>query len=208
MSETEPGTGRPSRRGWRALLARPGRAQVAIAALCGLLAFGLVTQVQATSDNGLSAARTDDLLGILSDLESRADRIRADIADLQVSERRLRSGSGQTAAALREARDRARTLGILVGTLPAAGPGVVLTVDDPQHRVRPEVLLDAVEELRDAGAEALQLSGVRVAADTAIVSSSTGIEVGGRPATAPYRLLAIGDRQTLAAALGITGGVL
>src|SRR5204862_247268 len=84
--------------------------------------------------------------------------------------------SGQTQAALREARDRARTLGILTGTLPARGPGIVLTVVDPQGTVGADVLLDAVEELRDAGAEALQLSGVCVVAQTPIVDDPAGGE--------------------------------
>jgi uncharacterized protein YlxW (UPF0749 family) len=71
------------------------------------------------------------------------------------------------------------------------------------------VLLDAIEELRDAGAEALQLSGVRVVASTAVVDDAGGgIDVGGRRITAPYRLAVIGDPRTLADALRIPGGVL
>ena len=90
---------------WRRIMTalgrRPGRAQAAVAALCGLLAFALVTQVHATSaSGGLAAARPDDLVGILADLDSRAERLHAEIADLQASERRLSSGSGQGAAAL------------------------------------------------------------------------------------------------------------
>ena len=193
----------------RALLAPPSRGQLVVGLLCGLLAFALVTQVQATaSGHTLTASRPADLLGILTDLDNRADRLRAEIADLQATERRLTSGSGQESAALQAARDRVETLGVLTGTVPAAGPGIVLTIDDPRHRVRAAVLLDAVEELRDAGAEALQLSGVRVVADTAIVDEGGRIEVGGEPVDAPYRLVAIGDSPTLAGALAIPGGVI
>jgi uncharacterized protein YlxW (UPF0749 family) len=199
---------------WRRLrvaaTARPGRGQLAVAALCGLLGFGLVTQVHATSaTGGLSAARPADLLGILSDLENRADRLRADIADLQASAQRLNAGSGQDAAALREARARARTLGILTGTLPARGPGIVLTITDPRSRVGADVLVDAIEELRDAGAEAIQLSGVRVVASTSVLDRpGGGVAVDGTPVLSPYRLAVIGDARTLTGALGIPGGVL
>ena len=196
-------------RAWSALTRRPSRAQVAIAALCGLLAFGLVTQVHATSaTGGLATARPDDLLGILSDLGNRADRLRGDIADLQQSEQRLRSGSGDAQAALREARARTRTLGILTGTVAARGPGIVLTVADPRGQVHADVLVDALQELRDAGAEAIQLSGVRVVASTSIVDDSGGgVDVDGTRVTAPYRFAVIGDSRTLAGALGIPGGV-
>lgn len=193
-----------------ALLARPSRANLAVAALCGLLGFALVTQVQTTSaSGGLQSARTDDLLGILADLDNRADRLRREIGDLQQTEQRLRSGSGRERAALEEARGRARTLGILTGTLPARGPGVVLVVRDPRGAIGADVLVDAIQELRDAGAEAMQLSGVRVVASTAIVDvRGAGVRVDGHLVRPPYRLAVIGDRRTLAGALGIPGGVL
>jgi uncharacterized protein YlxW (UPF0749 family) len=200
----------PWRRLWTALVSRPSRGQLIVGLLCGLLAFGLVTQVQATSStSGLGAARVDDLLGILSDLNSRGERLRAEITDLETSEQQLRSGTGQDSAALHAARDRADTLGILTGTLGALGPGVILTVTDPRGEVTAPVLLDAVEELRDAGAEALQLSGVRIVASTPITDGAGGgIDVGERRVFAPYRLAAIGDASTLAGALAIPGGVL
>ena len=200
----------PWRRMWTALTSRPNRGQLVVALLCGLLGFGLVTQVHATSStSGLGSARVDDLLGILSDLNNRGDRLRAEISDLEASEQQLRSGTGQDRAALAAARDRADTLGILTGTLAAKGPGIVLTVTDPRGSVTSAVLLDAVEELRDAGAEALQLSGVRVVASTPLTDAAGGgIDVGDHRVRSPYRLAAIGDPSTLSGALAIPGGVL
>ena len=62
-------------------------------------------------------------------------------------------------AALAETQRRAKVLGILAGTLPATGPGVVVAITDPQGKVRANVVLTVVQELRDAGAEALQIEG-------------------------------------------------
>jgi uncharacterized protein YlxW (UPF0749 family) len=174
-----------------------------------VLAFAVVAQAHTTgSSSGVTAARTQDLLTILSDLQGRADRLRGQVSDLQLTQARLAGGSAGNAAALQEARRRVQTLGILTGTVAARGPGVVLTVADPRGSVRADVLLDAIEELRDAGAEALQLSGVRVIASTAIIEASGGIAVDGTALRPPYRLLAIGDPRTLTSALGIPGGVL
>ena len=83
----------------------------------------------------------------------------------------------------------------------------MLTVTDPRGTVHADVLLDAIEELRDAGAEAMQLSGVRVVASTAVGDAPGGISVDGIRVRPPYRLVAIGDPRTLASALGIPGGV-
>jgi uncharacterized protein YlxW (UPF0749 family) len=192
-----------------ALLARPTGAHVAIAALCGLLAFGLVTQAHLTASGGaLASTRASDLVGILADLESRADRLRPQVADLQQTAANLANGSTRDAAALAEAKQRAETLGILTGTLAARGPGIVLVVTDPRRSAKADTLLDAVEELRDAGAEALQLSGVRVVASTALLDDPAGgVDVDGQRVVAPYRLVAIGDPRTLAGALTIPGGV-
>jgi uncharacterized protein YlxW (UPF0749 family) len=203
----------PQRGGWRrlgaALRARPGRGQVIAALLCGLLAFGVVAQAHTTSGGGgVTATRTQDLLTILADLQGRADRLRTQIADLRLAQARLAVGGAGTDAALVEARRRAQTLGIVTGTIGARGPGVVLTVADPRGSVHADVLLDAIEELRDAGAEALQLSGVRVVASTALVDGSGAVVVDGSRIRPPYRLAAIGDPRTLASALGIPGGVL
>ena len=42
------------------------------------------------------------------------------------------SGSGRSEAALEQARRRAQLLGVLAGTVPARGPGLLLTIDDPE----------------------------------------------------------------------------
>jgi len=115
--------------------------------------------------------------------------------------------------ALEEARERTRVLGILAGTLAARGPGVELTISDVEGQVGADVLLDALQELRDAGAEAIELStvtgpAVRVVASTSLVDVEGGVEVDGTRLVSPYRFRVIGESRTLAAALDIPGGVL
>jgi len=65
---------------------------------------------------------------------------------------------------LAEAQQRTSTLQILAGTAAATGPGIDLQVTDPQHQVAADDLLEALEELRDAGAEAIQITGSAAAA--------------------------------------------
>ena len=61
-----------------------------------------MAQAHATSRNaGVSAARPDDLLAILADLQGRADRLRAQVSDLQLTERRLNAGTAGTLASLK-----------------------------------------------------------------------------------------------------------
>jgi uncharacterized protein YlxW (UPF0749 family) len=189
--------------------------------LCAVLGFAVVVQVRSTQEAGLEGLRQTDLVQILDDVTTRSDRLRAEARDLEDTRARVTNGSDGTRAALEEARSRSRVLGILAGTLPATGPGIELTISDPDGKVGSDVLLDTLQELRDAGAEAVEISSlggdaVRVVASTSFVDPVEDgpdgrpgrVVVDGTELESPYRFVVIGDPRTLAAALDIPGGVL
>lgn len=199
---------------WRPRL----RAGLLIGALCGLLGFAFAVQVQSTQGSNLESARQEDLIRILDDLAAREERLRGEIADQQAARAEISSGSNRSGAALDQARKRSDELGVLAGTVAAHGPGVVITIDEASDQKLPsELLLDALEELRGAGAEAVAFTGsgisgrsvdVRVGASTWFADRGDGIAVDGTQLTAPYKITAIGDGPTIAAALNIPGGVI
>jgi uncharacterized protein YlxW (UPF0749 family) len=177
-----------------------------VAVLLLLLGFAVAVTVRNEQQtSGLAVARPEDLVQLLDDLDLRNERLRQEAATL--SEAQARLSSGTTDEALLETRARTQELGVLAGTLGATGPGVTVTVTDTRSQVGADVLVGAIEELRDAGAEAIDLSGIRVVASTYVVDRQGGVTVDGVPLSAPYRFTAIGDPPTLAAALRIPGGV-
>ncbi|MEH1057990.1 DUF881 domain-containing protein [Micromonospora sp. CPCC 206171] len=190
-------------------------AGVMIAVLLVLLGFTLVVQFKTTStDPTLAATRQEDLVRIFSDLDSREKRLQQDIEALEESQRQLRSGEQGRQAALDEARRRADELGILAGTLPARGPGLSVEFRPGAGRpIRADRILDAVQELRGAGAEAMQISGaggspVRIIASTYFLDGSGGsLVVDGRSLSGPFTITVIGDPKTMETALKIPGGV-
>jgi len=184
------------------------RAAALIGVLTAALGFAIAVQVHATSSSdSLSSLREDDLIGILDNQSARADRLRLQIADLQQTVLRLQGSGDRAAAAQQQAEQDAAALGVLLGTLPAAGPGIEVTVSDPGAKLLPEDLLAVVEELRGAGAEAIQFGSVRVSTSTAFTGSAGAVSVDGVILTEPYRVVAIGDSKTLDTALNIPGGV-
>ena len=193
---------------------RVSAAGAVIGLLIGLLGFALVVQLRgSTADTQLESARPDDLVRILSDLDARSERLRAEIRDLQDSRRQLESGAQGREAALAAARRRADELGILAGTSPAVGPGLVIVFAPREEQIRAATMLDAVQELRGAGAEAMQIRGgkgttVRVVASTYFVDSGSNLVVDGVSLTAPFTVEVIGDPQTMRTALNIPGGVI
>ena len=201
---------------------RRGRSQLAFGALgvllCVLLGVAIVTQVRQTeSGDSLETARPADLLVLLDSLQQREAALNTELADLQRTLATLQSSGSSDQAAIDNARARLGALSILIGTVAATGPGVTLTIDDTAPGVSPETMLDVVNELRAAGAEAMQISAangtggqaaVRVGVDTWIVGDPGALVVDGVTMGAPYSVIAIGDPPTLAAAMNIPGGAM
>jgi len=188
--------------------ARP-RGQIAIALTLALLGFLLATQLRAQQGltQRLGLERESDLGQILTTLTDRSDQLQSEIVDLRVKLAQASGTQAQQHALIDDARQQLQALQILLGLVPVRGPGVVMVFADPQGTIGPDVLLDAVQELRDAGAEAIEISSVRVVASTSFTGSPRAILVNGQPVRAPYQVTAIGPASTLAEAMRIPGGV-
>ncbi|MGI5483942.1 DUF881 domain-containing protein [Streptomyces lavendofoliae] len=187
---------------------RVTRAQLIVAVLLFGLGLGLAIQVRSTSDTGaLRGARQEDLVRILDELDDRTQRLEDEKARLEDQRTELENSSDQAEEARKQTLEKERQLGILAGTVAARGPGISLTIDDGAGAVESDMLLDAIQELRAAGAEAIQVNGVRVVADSYFSGEAGDIEVDGRKIKAPYRFEVIGKPQDLEPALNIPGGV-
>lgn len=183
-------------------------AALLIGLLTLLLGFAFTVQVRNSDDEqALAGAREEDLVRILDEVSSRGVRLRELAADQRSALRQLTSSDSRTASALEEARSRAASLDVLNGTAPAQGPGLRITIRDPDGELRVTDLIDVVQELRGAGAETMQFDGVRVGLTTAVTGTDGALLIDGRPVTAPYDVLVLGSPQDIETALNIPGGV-
>lgn len=199
-------------RSWRRVqrMVRPRltRANAFALVLFCLLGFAIVTQVRQTQTQGLESLRQDELVRILDDVTQTGNRLDDEVRDLERTRDDLTDGEGSSPEAIEAAKERARTLGILAGTERATGPGIRLTIEDPDGKITAPDVLDAVQELRDAGAEAMQIGDVRIVASTWFRDADGGgIVVDGQTLRPPYELTVIGDPQTMSSAMEIPGGV-
>jgi uncharacterized protein YlxW (UPF0749 family) len=181
------------------------------ALLCLVLGVAIATQVRQTeSGDALETARPADLLVLLDSLQQREAALNTEVAELQRTLASLQAAGSSDQAAIDNAKSRLAALSILIGTVGATGPGVTITIDDPARGVAPETMLDVINELRAAGAEAIEIAAgnqaVRVGVDTWVVGSPGALAIDGLTLAPPYSVLAIGDSPTLAAAMNIPGG--
>ncbi|WP_405066124.1 DUF881 domain-containing protein [Kribbella sp. NBC_01510] len=188
---------------------KPSRGQAIVAVVLALVACVAVVQVRVNrADDGYQNARREDLIAILDGLGQNTRRLESEIAELEARKNSLSSSADKAQTAREQAEAQVRVLGILAGTLPAQGPGVRITLNDPDGKMTSSNLLDAIEELRDAGAEAIQINGsVRVVASTDLVDDAPGIRIDGQKLNSPYVVEAIGESHNLSEAANFPGGL-
>lgn len=197
---------------WRRLIAacRPhmSRAQILAAVLCAVLGFALVVQLRQTKQDEFANLRQSDLVRILDDVTRRSEDLDRERSSLLKAEFDLRSGTDSQRAALELAEKDATTQGILSGRLPAEGPGIEITIVEGDTKVSASRMFNVLEELRNAGAEVIEVNGVRMVTSSHFVDADRGILIDGIVASAPYRWVAIGNPLTLQPAMEIPGGAL
>ncbi|SHJ58953.1 Uncharacterized conserved protein YlxW, UPF0749 family [Tessaracoccus bendigoensis DSM 12906] len=189
---------------------RPNRGQFSIGIALLLTALLVVTTIRSqNAQPEFSNVRQADLIQLLDNVTAETRRLEDQVGELEQARTELVSGADRDQAAREEAQRRLVQAEILAGTVPAVGPGVRIEILDPEGRVTAELLLDAIEELRDAGAEVIELNdSVRLVMRSHFLMDEQGnVTADGTVLNAPYIIDAIGDPATLEAGARFRGGL-
>lgn len=200
------------RAGWRRLwhaFWHPGRGQFMIAAILCVVAIMVAMQVRTLNDDAAyTNTRREDLVTLLDGLNEESQRLESEIAELENTKRELESGGDAREVARVEAERRADTLEILNGTAPAIGTGIRVSIHDPNGKVTAQMLLNAVQELRDAGAEAVEINDTIRVVESTWFGGAPGDLVASEQALGRTIVIeAIGDPDALEGAVNFRGGV-
>ncbi|KRE95957.1 hypothetical protein ASG76_02525 [Nocardioides sp. Soil774] len=198
----------PERDRIRSALTRPSSRQVVVAVLLAVLGFAVVVQVRDTKANDTYAGlRESELVQVLNGLTGTAERARREVDRLESRRDELRDENQARSAALDEAEQRVRTLNVIAGLVPVSGPGLRVTITESTTSVSVGSLLDTVQELRTAGAEAMEFNdSIRLGADSSFEDAIGGIELDDQLLEPPYVLDVIGDPHILRTALTFSSG--
>jgi len=178
---------------------QPSRRQFVVAVLLAILGFGVVTQMRSYEVNDTYAGYGQQaLIDVLNGLAGTTQRAETELARLEETRSRLQSDTSAEQAATEQARTEIDTLEILAGVVPVSGPGIRITITEVTGQVDIDSLLDTVQEMRTAFAEAMQMNGqVRIVASTSFEDGVGGIYVDGTLLEPPYVIDVIGDPATL-----------
>lgn len=184
---------------------RNPRSQIAIAAVALVLGLLIVAQIRGqTVGTGLENRSAQDLTLLVANLNTRNDELRGEVADLgrQLDSITAAQARGDTSAGQLRA-DLVRTR-IWSGLDAAEGAGIQVVLRGPATGA---VLGDLFNELRNAGAEAIAVGGVRLVPATVAGGSPGSLSVENTLLSDPVKVLAIGNAATMTGTLTRAGGL-
>jgi uncharacterized protein YlxW (UPF0749 family) len=180
--------------------------QLTVAAVAVLLGLLVVVQIRSQGGGtGLDELSAPELTDLVANLNTRNDQLRTEIASTQQELAQL-SGSqsrGETSIGQLQA-DLARVQA-WAGMRAVTGPGVEIIVSGPIPGTAVEDLLN---ELRNAGAEAIAIGGVRVVAGSVVAGGPDDLSVEDSPLDDPFEVDALGNAATLTGSLTRAGGII
>ena len=175
---------------------------VQLAVVCFVLGVLIVVQLRSTSRAASVSINTGDQARVLTTLLESNAGLRNEIAALEQQVSSLSpANQEQSNAALMSELGR---LMVVNGGAPASGPGVRVEVSAP---VNPLDMQDLINELRNAGAEAMAINGQRIIVRSVVARGGTDLVLGDQVLTPPYVLEAIGHADNMETALLRRGGL-
>ncbi len=189
--------------------------QVYISIIMVTIVLGLMVafQFRTTSaiDRGVPFGRDQELTIEKKEIETDIALLEEEAAELAAKIEEI--GKGRTEAS-RVMDSELSRIKIYAGFTTLAGPGVTVVLEEPyetgrtnHYIIRDEDLLKVINDLRGAGAEAMDINGQRILATSEVRFAGNHINVNLIKLSPPYKITAIGNPQTLKSSLEIKGGL-
>ena len=188
------------------LTMRDVRSQLTIAAVAFVLGMLVVIQLRSqTGGSALQALSTPDLTQLVASLNSQNDSLRSEISTLQNQLDELRANRATGATSVDQIASELARLLAWTGLDPVSGRGVTIGVSG---RIEASAVEDLLNELHNAGAEAIAIETVRVVARTTVSGPPGSLDVDGYVLGDPFRIQVIGKPEALVGSLTRAGGII
>ena len=180
-------------------------AQVSLTLVALLIGVLLVAQLRSQArPTEISSLSAQDLSTLIETLSDRNRELRASLADAREQLREYLVAEAQGQSALDVSREDLRRIVAFGGMGSVEGQGIVISVDGDLDSI---AVNDLVNELRNAGAEAIAVDQVRITARSVCVQGTDSLAIDGTPIGRSFSIRAVGDPAGLLAALQRPGGI-
>ncbi len=196
-------------------------AVLSIGIVCLLMAFLVTMQIKSVIYNHAitteESLRVEDLLKQLNDERAKNDSMSEMITSLKSDLQSFKDEAAENSEYSKTIINQLDKAEILAGLVKVEGSGVTITVKDSTLKntigdanayvIHDSDLLMIINELCDAGAEAISLNGERIVSTTEIRCAGSTVSVNNSRYAQPFVINAIGDPVNLENALLMRDGV-
>lgn len=190
--------------------------QISVTIVCVVLGFLLAVQLRTQSAKSLlPPAGSEQLVRAYREVQSQVSALETEAAALKGELRKAAEGKSVLVAMNAEL-EKAR---LLAGTGEVQGPGLQVVLKTKEVKppsgsneelflIHDEDILNVVNELVAAGAEAVSINGERRTARTEVRRAGATLSVNNHPVGEPFVISAVGNPEAMERALEIKGGVI
>ena len=181
--------------------------------MCIVLTFGIVVQIRTVNGNGTTVStnsRENELRDAVLRAKEKYDNLYEELEKMESQLETERTDSTKNNEGLAQLENTIKEGNKILGLSEVTGEGIVITVNDNQKIslnnwladpnqliVHDTDLINIVNELKNAGAEAVSINGQRIVTISAIECDGNIIKINEQKIAAPFEIKAIGLPESL-----------
>lgn len=182
------------------------RNQLTVSAVALLLGLLVVVQLRTQQASpALAALSAQDLTVLVANLNAHNEQLRKEVSTLESQLSALTSAQSRGETSVDDIRRDLARVRAWAGLDAVTGPGVTITVSG---QIAGSGVEDLVNELHNAGAEAIAVESVRVVPGTVVAGAAGSVSVENTALHDPFEIRAIGSPEALTGSLTRNGGLI
>lgn len=197
------------------------KGKIAFGILCAILGFSISLQFKTVKGNTgglLSTQKAQQLALELKELRTEKAALTEELTEWEIRLKEYEISEADESFIIKNLNKDLEKYQIISGYKNVEGPGIVVTIDDPVQEYlgqssdsfimyNYDLLLGIINKLNGAGAEAISINDQRYTSITEIYYISNSVLINSMPAIPPFTIKAVGNPESLEAALNIRFGI-
>ena len=200
-------------------------AAITLGIVCFVLTIAIFVQIKTTNNSNSTVAQTmeeNDLRDQVLRMKEKYDNIYAELQNATKKLEQVRENATKDDSEAKAKQEELRLNNMLLCQSDMTGEGVIITLKDGTTNnsdvlssltatdviVHNSDLLQIVNDLKNAGAEAISINGERIVQTSSVTCEGIIIKINNKKLGSPYVIKAIGSAATLETSLSIPDGYL
>lgn len=188
-------------------------------AVCFVLVFCIFIQIKSVESTNTEIGQTiteNNLRDELLTIKARYDTLEEELDYAETNLEKIRKAVAEDDENAKSIEEQVTQMNKMLGLVELKGEGVIVTLEDNKtvsvenlaitdnisyYLVHYIDIIEVINELWNAGAEAISINGQRIVSNSAIVCIGNVVSINGQKIGAPFVISAIGQAETLYGAL-------